>query len=325
MGDQLEIDCLIEAFPKPTNYWSRKPAPTRSNDAAVISTGDYDNAASEPSSPPRPAGPRVPKRKQMAIYEQVTTQQPQISDNGFITAQPTTAVGAASLSGSDKLLDAAEAAPLAKSPRQQQQYIFDKDTHKDNARHRKQHINYPSNELIRHDFQRRLRLKRRQVVMPIFSSDLDSAAESESVAPVDGGGNITSAYVTVKQTAMNSYTYRLRLTIDRVQADDFGGYVCISSNALGSSQEYLSVTSKLIDKRDRWQIPFNTNLPIRLVGADRSAGVEKSAEPNGEIDYQRDSLVDSSPRHNQAQASSPLRNRHAANGNARVYGEWAAI
>lgn len=268
LGEQLDIDCFIEAFPKPTNYWSRKPAPrsdlssSQNNDGFVIKNSNDNNISNERAD----QHPRAPKRKQMAIYEQVTTQQPQITDNGFITVLPDSKMMMAGTSlsdNSDKLVGGNSlghefVTSVASNRNLRQQYNSDKDTHKDKTQHRKQHIDYPSNEIVRHDFQRRLKLKR-QVVMPLIESNLEPGRgiipspsdidnsmsldhSSSSKSPVDN--NLTSAYVTVKQTATNSYTYKLRLTIDRVQAEDFGGYICISSNPLGTSQEYTFVTSK---------------------------------------------------------------------------------
>lgn len=53
----------------------------------------------------------------------------------------------------------------------------------------------------------------------------------------------SKAYVTVKQTAINLYTYRLRMTISRMQLEDYGEYSCISSNSMGASESSITVTS----------------------------------------------------------------------------------
>lgn len=52
------------------------------------------------------------------------------------------------------------------------------------------------------------------------------------------------AYVTVKQTALNAYTYNLRLTIARVQVEDLGEYSCVASNSMGTSESHVFVASK---------------------------------------------------------------------------------
>jgi len=50
--------------------------------------------------------------------------------------------------------------------------------------------------------------------------------------------------VTVKQQPVNQYTYKSRLTIAKMSADDYGEYICHSSNVLGSSETRVIVTCK---------------------------------------------------------------------------------
>lgn len=64
-------------------------------------------------------------------------------------------------------------------------------------------------------------------------------------APIVASANRKSGQVTVKQTPINPYTYRLRLTIGRVQPDDYGDYVCVSSNSMGNAETHVTVTSKV--------------------------------------------------------------------------------
>jgi hypothetical protein len=52
------------------------------------------------------------------------------------------------------------------------------------------------------------------------------------------------AYVTVKQTALNPYTYKLRISIAKMRPNDFGEYVCTSSNSMGTSSARVLVKSE---------------------------------------------------------------------------------
>lgn len=49
------------------------------------------------------------------------------------------------------------------------------------------------------------------------------------------------SYVTVKQTAVNPYTYKLAISISKVQRSDFGRYLCLASNSLGSAEAQVVV------------------------------------------------------------------------------------
>lgn len=293
LGEQLDIDCIVEAFPKPTNYWSRKPAIRSDTSVAALSISHRNNNGFITEAASLPFGSTattVPKRKQMAIYEQVTATQMDDNNGQFVTmethpstvwsdtpANQSNGFASSSMPNSERLtgstgidtendnLDDTISEPSPMSLKQSaRQYNIDYNFN-DNFR-RIRHNSYPPSTsetpISRHNFQRRLKL--RQVVVPMMiNSDLDSSLLGASTSSTSNGAfasetgatngninnsnnsnNLTSAYVTVKQTALNAYTYKLRLSIARVQPDDFGGYVCISSNSLGTSQEYTFVTRK---------------------------------------------------------------------------------
>lgn len=67
--------------------------------------------------------------------------------------------------------------------------------------------------------------------------------QSQAVRSVTTSTN-TRAYVTVKQTALNSYTYLLKMSISRMHLEDFGQYTCVASNAMGESESSIAITSK---------------------------------------------------------------------------------
>jgi hypothetical protein len=56
---------------------------------------------------------------------------------------------------------------------------------------------------------------------------------------------IKSATTLVRQTVVNSYTYKLKLTFTKVTPEDYGEYRCISSNLLGSSTTSFALLSML--------------------------------------------------------------------------------
>lgn len=48
----------------------------------------------------------------------------------------------------------------------------------------------------------------------------------------------------VKESALNSYTYKQTLTIHRLQVNDYGEYICVSNNSLGVSETKVILTSE---------------------------------------------------------------------------------
>lgn len=59
----------------------------------------------------------------------------------------------------------------------------------------------------------------------------------------------SQAFVTVKQTALNSYTYKLRISNAKMRSSDFGEYVCIATNSMGTSSAKVLVKSKFVGPR----------------------------------------------------------------------------
>lgn len=82
-------------------------------------------------------------------------------------------------------------------------------------------------------------------------------------------GERSKAYVTVKQTPISAHTYKLSLFVARVNQDDYGQYVCIASNALGTSETHVLVTRKyLMGLSSCGLTNINTNTNART-GADK--------------------------------------------------------
>lgn len=55
---------------------------------------------------------------------------------------------------------------------------------------------------------------------------------------------IKSTTTIVRQIVVNSYTYKLKLTFVKVTPEDYGEYMCISSNSLGNSTTNFVLQSK---------------------------------------------------------------------------------
>lgn len=165
LGDQFELECLIEAFPKPTSYWSGRQADVRGMararwlldpGAASLQRHKHDSRLQSLVAPPGGVAARV-----HLLQESLTLGANQSADE---------------LAGSQA-----------------------------------------------HDSIRLAQLKQQHEAPP---------SERQQT------------FVTVKQSAVNSYTYRLRLTVARVRPSDLGDYVCIASNSLGTSSARVQVRGK---------------------------------------------------------------------------------
>lgn len=78
-----------------------------------------------------------------------------------------------------------------------------------------------------------------------FLSDAKSLPLSPSTT--NSGDDLSGSrpsYFSVKQTAINFYTYKLKLNVARVQSEHFGEYICTSTNLMGRSESSVIVASK---------------------------------------------------------------------------------
>ena len=55
---------------------------------------------------------------------------------------------------------------------------------------------------------------------------------------------------------MNSYKFKLTLTIMRLQQEDFGTYRCISKNSIGQAEEVVELYGKYLFFHFFFSIPF---------------------------------------------------------------------
>lgn len=162
LNEQLELDCLIEAFPKPNSYWSKQRY-----SGEPLGGGQHWSSSSSSSSLPNNDQNAISFRRNKPIYEQIS---------------------------SSARLQAVQ--------------------HQDDTG---QQPGEPPAEAMER---------------------AESSLEMTSMNEKNG------RYVSVKQIAVNSYTYKLKLTIARMHLADYGQYSCISSNSMGQSEAHVIITSK---------------------------------------------------------------------------------
>lgn len=76
-----------------------------------------------------------------------------------------------------------------------------------------------------------------------YLTKMNEAFHGREILPIN-----KSTTTTVRQTVMNSYTYKLKLTISKVTQEDYGEYTCVSINPLGNCTTNFILLSE-----------FNTN------------------------------------------------------------------
>lgn len=91
--------------------------------------------------------------------------------------------------------------------------------------------------------------------------------------------------VSVKQSAVNSYTYKLSLSIARVQSAELGIYACSASNNIGSSQAVVHVlgASKARDAKLEVELPGNNHDSKRAAIVSKASNAKSRA--NNKVVY----------------------------------------
>lgn len=85
------------------------------------------------------------------------------------------------------------------------------------------------------------------LINPIFENATAATTKAIKMKEFQGAEFvpiINSARTIVRQTVINSYTYKLKLTFTKMTPDDYGEYLCISSNPLGNSTTSFALLSK---------------------------------------------------------------------------------
>ena len=177
LGEQLEVSCLIEAFPKPNTYWTKS---RRKSAVAAPEEGGEEVAAADG------------EEERPAAFERRAILRPRLETGAELIFEP---------------------------PREAYQQL------------------YALNNNSQHN--RRFAEDRRHATEGNFLAGEDSQKHNwrRRAEPTRGS-------VSVKQTAVNSYTYKLTMIIARTQPDDFGEYVCVASNSIGTAEARVLVKSK---------------------------------------------------------------------------------
>lgn len=228
LGDQLEVDCIIEAFPKANSYWSKKPSsgPTSLEQRKGASPASrwYQLMMSNEAD--------INRGALLLPATEVRRHKPSLNRKDPSRRLPTNSTSADGDGGSDDDV-LAESTSAKKSDGGYREPSAVPYSHRHNRIQFRQTI----------EQQRRSELADEGNLRKPIQSNGSSEPINTGQAAVAGSNNINKAYMTVKQTAINSFTYKLRLTVAQMQADDYGQYSCISTNPLGSSEAHVIVTS----------------------------------------------------------------------------------
>lgn len=229
LGDQLEVDCIIEAFPKANSYWSKKPpsgvAPFSLEQRKGISAASrwYQLMLSSEAenrgalSPPKGAIGEIERARSSSSKSETPSGHQWLSSDNFT------------------LIDKA------------------KNGLTDDERPPMSHYSHRHNRIkFRHTVEQQQggQAAANSELFDSFSGEDNGSLRKlfqnshSSSEPSKAGSNINKAYMSVKQTALNSFTYKLKLTVAQMQPDDYGQYTCISTNTLGNSEAHVIVTSK---------------------------------------------------------------------------------
>lgn len=228
LGDQLELECLIEAFPKPNSYWS-KAAHTSSKQA--LTRGELSQH-------------RVASTSGAISFDQKTF--PELNFMNRNTSSYTKFVGPVQQQSNHQ----SQASTILIHPHNRIQFrreIDDTDTRLEDrvGRMRKSLSPIEQNSDIDDS-----RLGTQAIQMIGRQYRTQHEGQNNLLNRLQDSANVRSnessdSYITVKQTAINPYTYKLKLTIAKMQLDDYGKYSCIATNSLGTHESSVIVTSKL--------------------------------------------------------------------------------
>lgn len=243
LGDPLEIDCIIEAFPKANSYWSKKPLMFNTTMTMLPFQDHYRNSRvimnkpASSSSSGASAGPLSRWTSVTADRRAISSQRlklpPDNQENHHV--DPT-----ASYTNLHNQLE-----PVVHQPP-----VF---------------IQHPHNRIHfrQADYSNQPALSVDDMLAPgatnfakrNFKFNQDDGSTTSAASGLVSDENETSfstnantaqrqPYFTVKPSAINSYTYKLKLIISKMRADYLGEYSCTSSNSMGTSVSSVIVSSK---------------------------------------------------------------------------------
>lgn len=204
-GDPLDIECLVEGAPKATSYWAK------------ISSAEPLAPAAQSQWGRRSALGFKGLRKQAAAGDMLA---PDSRSHGTLAgASPTKRIGP-NQSG-DQMTD--KTIPLYTNTYHPHNRIQLRDAQA-NHHHRRSFVS--------------------ELPLPPTSELLVEGETETDKSQLDDGHAARAAYLTVKQTPVNSYSYKLRVSIEKMQPEDYGKYSCVAKNLHGSAESQVIVTSE---------------------------------------------------------------------------------
>lgn len=200
LGDQFEVECTIEAYPRANNLWLKKLERTLNvpqKSRALISTNSnkLSNLAIGFDNFLQPNSLNIVRQKQQSIHRNSSIEQ------NLLESQRN--------SSNFKLINQPILENTNAHPREMSESFYERE------------------------------------ILPILNS---------------------TTTTTVRQTVINSYTYKLKLAIAKVTQEDYGEYTCVSINPLGNSTTNFILLSEFrtISKNDFIQLDClsPTNNPL---------------------------------------------------------------
>lgn len=83
-----------------------------------------------------------------------------------------------------------------------------------------------------------------ELIYPVWENTTAKVFQPLKEPDIETLPNPKSLLVAVRQTAVNPFTYKLKLTFVKISAEDYGEYTCYSMNAVGNSSSSFTIVSK---------------------------------------------------------------------------------
>lgn len=208
-GDKVQVDCIIEAFPKANSYWSKKPEPQfyRAEKPKWFANERQQAYASA-----------------LGVQRDLKSLRDTQSNDADIQAKLDDNVNSNNGDQNDGLNDANDRSKMS------------------NFQRAHRHRLLPLESVIA--------FSSKQIAKGSAGQTLIRASRASS-GLAQATSQPSKSLVSVMQTPLNAYTYRLRLTIAQVKPDDYGEYSCVAVNPLGSSEAQVVVSIQATGERSQ--------------------------------------------------------------------------
>lgn len=250
LGEQLDLDCSIESFPRAKSYWSKQAPPAT---LAMAATNKHPLRSS------LPAGVALHHRSRLFMQ----SWPPKLTSLGATNVSSSTILApprsSATANLSQRYLD------LTGRERRSLELDASGQANKNLDKHRTMtttndieasyfaaqrqneqyhhHTNQLVNDVISASVNSGQEVGDNEVDDDALEANGDNASNGNQENNASSATNTKQTF-TLKQTPINPYTYNSRLTIAQMRPNDFGEYICHANNVLGSSETRVIVTSK---------------------------------------------------------------------------------